>query len=824
MSKFIPAQLLLCCSLVGAAFAAPLQSPERGAASTEMARQWDRGFLSGNGTQGAIYYGAPGRELVTLNHALLFLPLGNKAVVPQLGDKLPELRRRIGEQGHDKAMLWWMEQAKPFGYTGLLNTDPFHPGLELELLTQPVGSVRDYLRTEDFATGEVSVRWSDDRGEFQRQLFVSRPDNVVVLRLRGEGPKAPLVDADLRIPGVGDARVRAYTQDHQLDAASPEAAANVLIQSQLCVDADGLRLENAYKYPSPEYGHDGYDAALRVIVRGGSVKPGERLLSVRGAEEILVIARIEPRRKLAPGSSQELRRQLDALPGDYAALLAPHARVHGDLFSRVTVDFGGAKERTQTTDALLARSVATKEIPPALLEKIYDGSRYVILSASGIRPPNLQGIWTGTWQPAWSGDYTTNTNLQLAIAHHFSCGTPELLDGYFKLIEQSLPDWRLNAKGLFGARGVVAPTRQSTHAKNIHWSNRFHGSYWTPGAGWLAHWFQEHFAYTGDRRFLAERTVPLLKEIALFYEDFLYAGPDGRLLFRPSKSAENGSNDNSTQDIMVAREVLTNLIADCRLLGTDLDQIPKWKGLLERLPSYQVDPETGELLEWSFVGAKNRNFHRHMSHLYALFQSYEFDPVRDPALWTASEKAYEARLNQWLRKADPKDNNSQSSHGRMHMGLIAARLGRGAEVGEILNLMAASGAIHPSMATAHYERGRTFNMDANGGMPEIINNSLLFCWEGTLQILPALPPQMKSGCVKGLRLRGGLIAEELSWDEKSVGLTLRSQKAQTLRIEGPRVGSKAWRPASGPPDGGSGVRTIDLPAGVSMSLTFSRGQ
>ena len=107
--------LLLGCTLISSALSAPLERPERGAASTEIARQWDHGFLTGNGTQGAIFYGEPGHETVTFNHALLFLPLGNTPVIPQLGDKLAELRRLIGEQGHDKAMLWWMEQAKPFG-------------------------------------------------------------------------------------------------------------------------------------------------------------------------------------------------------------------------------------------------------------------------------------------------------------------------------------------------------------------------------------------------------------------------------------------------------------------------------------------------------------------------------------------------------------------------------------------------------------------------------------------------------------------------------------------------------------------------------------
>ena len=50
------------------------------------------------------------------------------------------------------------------------------------------GHVRDYLRTEDFQTGEVAVRWTDALGAWQRRLFVSRTDNVIVLSIAGPGP------------------------------------------------------------------------------------------------------------------------------------------------------------------------------------------------------------------------------------------------------------------------------------------------------------------------------------------------------------------------------------------------------------------------------------------------------------------------------------------------------------------------------------------------------------------------------------------------------------------------------------------------------------
>ena len=56
---------------------------------------------------------------------------------------------------------------------------------------------------------------------------------------------------------------------------------------------------------------------------------------------------------------------------------------------------------------------------------------------------------------------------------------------------------------------------------NCHYGGNWAWQYWTPGAGWLASYFYDYYRYTGDKAFLADRAIPLMKEIAVFYEDFL---------------------------------------------------------------------------------------------------------------------------------------------------------------------------------------------------------------------------------------------------------------------------------------------------------------
>jgi alpha-L-fucosidase 2 len=106
------------------------------------------------------------------------------------------------------------------------------------------------------------------------------------------------------------------------------------------------------------------------------------------------------------------------------------------------------------------------------------------------------------------------------------------------------------------------------------------------------------FLVLSGREFLVKRCLPLLKEIAAFYEDFLAeTDQDGRAVFIPSYNPETGCGTSATMDIAVAREVLGNLIAACRELNIEGENIPKWEALLVKLPAYPINGR-GELAEW----------------------------------------------------------------------------------------------------------------------------------------------------------------------------------------------------------------------------------
>jgi hypothetical protein len=765
--------------------------PERGIGSSAPASRWDYGFLTGNGRIGAIVYGQPIDETIVFNHARLYLPIPRPPVA-DLGKRFPEVRRIIREKGHKDAVAFSDKQAQQQGHFWY-QSDPYHLAFELKLNMPTSGAVTNYLRTTDFQTGEVAVRFQDADGEVVRRLFASEPGNAIVMSIAR--PNGKPVSLTLT-PESNIDKLKASPRDDLVNRGQP---VDNFLKSELRVEKDWILYENAYT-AAP----GGYDNAVRVIAKGGRVESDGDSIKVTAANEVLLIAGIEWYAKRQPGSLAALKKRLAALPTNYQALLKPHASTWSAKFNRVTLDLGGGADRQLASEELLARAKAGgfKRVPPALMEKLYDACRFYFLCSSGELPPNLQGIWNGVFTAPWGGSYTYDTNIEMAMDSALSANMPEGMDGFFRLIESLLPDWRANAKNLFGARGVVGQISGSPNTGlNLAYGGQWAWQFWPSGAGWIASYYFDYYRFTGDKTFLAKRAVPLMKDIALFYEDYLTETDDkGFYIFRPSCSPEVGGltwSDNSVLDVAVAKELLTNLIAACDELRIEQDNVAKWRAMLKKMPPYQIGPD-GALAEWADGSFRHAYAHRHHSPFYPIFRSFEFTPDGTPELWKAVNVAYSKKVDQWLRKT--RVDNAGIPFGRAFNAQCAAYLGRGDKVEEILNAM--TDRIYPSMFMA-LSPNNLFNFDGLGAYPDIINRSLAFSLNGTLDLLRAIPPGWETGSITGILARGQLKIDRLSWNQskRMVNLALTSGIAQTITV---RVGTT--------------TRNITLPANKKSEL------
>ena len=769
----------------------------RGSISRVVPEQWQDGFVSGNGRMGAVLFGSPGNETLAVNHCRLYMPAGNREIVPDLAGYLPEVRQKIRAAG-DKpwigarvALAFLEEKSREQGHEGF-RTDSLHPGMFVEIRQELKGEVRDYERTQNFENGEVDVRWKDDQGEFRRRLFVSRDANLIVLSLKGPVPPQ-LTIPELKRPWLDSSQTEGdegVTVHHRYvnGKGGYDVVARIVKRDE---GRDTMLLIRVvpWKTPMPPEKSEAWAYSPE---NPDFQKPGVYVPVPPTADSsVVAYLKDEDAKALLP----QVKESVQQVEPDYDALLQRHAALHGELFRRSALDLGGGADRAKPTEDLIAEAMANNSLPPALMEKMYDAGRYMFISSAGELAPNLQGIWIGGWTAPWSGDFTLDTNVQAAMSSAASANLLDLMEGYFRLMEGFYPEWRLNAKRLYGARGFVTNLRASNTALALRGKEY---TFWTSGCGWLLRYFIDYPEYTGDTEFLKTRTIPALKEVAQFYEDFLVEGPDGKLEFIPSYNPETAPGVNAVMDIAVARDVLGSLISSCRQLGIEQENIPKWETMLAKLPPYPITKD-GVIPE--FPGGRLFAGHRHYSQLYGCYQSFEPaflepGPLREAAKKTVLEK-----------QAAIEKGKQRSGFARVQSSVAAAFLGMPESAYDQLRLLATQKHMHNSLMTGHDPGPHIFNVDANGGVPGIVSMLLMQSHGGELQLLPALPAAWPNGKVTGIRVRGGFEVD-LEWSEgKLQRAKIHSHAGQPLKIRS-----------------GSEVANFDIAKGKSITLDGSLKQ
>jgi len=364
---------------------------------------------------------------------------------------------------------------------------------------------------------------------------------------------------------------------------------------------------------------------------------------------------------------------------------------------------------------------------------------------------------------------------------------PELMLAYTSYIESLVPWLEINARRIFGARGIVLPSRSSTNGFNNAFAPRFAGAYWVGGAAWAAHFFYDYYLYTGDRTFLAEHALPFMKSAALFFEDYLIEGPDGRYIFIPTSSPENSPSNtgsqstlNATMSVAAVKELLGNLISASRELGTNQEKIPLWQGMLDKMPDYLIN-EDGAVKEWLTPELEDNYNHRHSSQLYTLFDGMPDEIARSPELQAAFRRVIELKLDRhW---SDWERRGGYMSFGLVQVGQAAASLGDADLAWRSLVPLINRYWFH-NLASTHNYRS-LFNMDISGGMPAVLIKMLVASEPGEIQLFPALPEAWPSGTIEGILCRGGIEVKRLHWENGTILLTLVSSEQQQITLRAP---------------------------------------
>ncbi|MEU2422496.1 glycoside hydrolase N-terminal domain-containing protein [Streptomyces sp. NPDC007851] len=726
--------------------------PVHGTWEPAPAARWEDAFLSGNGRHGVLVFGDPNDDRVIVTQHTLVRPNGGEqARPPRLAAGLVDVQDRLlagepaaAERFTDGRPLQWVQ--------------PFHPAFQIRL-RRPHGRTDGYRRAVDFTTGEVTATTAD----WTSTVFVSRADDVIVQHVTGTAG----LDLDIAL-------------DHRLPGAPPDLG----IGHGTLRTPEGALLSLRARYPGSDRACTG---VTLVAVTGGTtglVPPGVR---VTGAGSVLLLTRVR-RHTGDLDVTAEARALRDLLTDgqSYDTLLARHLDLHRTAYRRVTLDLAAAP----ADRALPGSQLLRRPTEPALLERLFAAGRYHLLSASGLNPPRLTGLWTGDWDTAWSGAFTNDANVNLQTAAAAATALPEVTEACGALMWRQLGDWRENARAVFGTRGVVAPAHSDGESGlSYHFSREYPLHLWTAGADWLLKPLVDHDETRGERD---PRTAAVLAEVAAFYEDFLTrTDTEGRIVVVPSYSPENRPANgswgavNAAMDLSAARHALRTA-ADYHP-GPDAD---RWRALADRLPPHRINAD-GALAEWAWPGLDDTYDHRHLSHLYGVWPLDEITPYDTPELAAAAHRALE------LRGAE-----NDSAHGHLHHALVAARLRDGERVAAALAHVLDGDFFHASLMSAHYPNRDVYNADAAHTLPAVLVEALVQSTPDRLVLLPAPPSTLRTGRLHGVRTRFGA---ELDLDWTPDGARAVLKPSRTLRID-------LWT--------SSGARPLDLVAGEDHVLTL----
>ncbi|VGO11502.1 hypothetical protein PDESU_00046 [Pontiella desulfatans] len=813
LKKIAVASAMLAFAAAASAITQPLPVPERGFISSTPGETWEQGLLSGNGTLGLNVFGNPLAETAILTHERLFIPLDKPHMPPDNGNRLFEIRNLIDRGLYKQATELALDLS---GQEGFLYHDHFVPAFDLKINMDAKGEAKNTMRSVDFQTGQATIQWSDDQGTYERRSFVSRADGVAVMQIVGteKGSVGCRLKMQVRDPHpelIGGGRT---PQKPRSDRMYEYYVTNTTFAAT--GPALTVRQNFARAYPGSIHAMEGI---AQVIATGGSVSTEGNELVVNGADQVLVLIDVEMVYDPAQSVIGDFMEQLAALPADYDALLARHAPLHNNIFSRMKLDLGG-DEHHLTTEELLEKT-SFEKLNRTLIEKEFDAARYNVLSSTGELPPNLQGLWAGTYVPDWASDYTHNGNVPSAIASMLMGNMPELMLSYTSYIESLIPYLEINAKHIFGARGIILPSRSTTTGYNNAIAGTFAGGFWVAGAAWASHFFYDYYLYTGDREFLVEHALPFMEKSALFFEDYLYENDAGILVFNPTQSPENtpANSDsqgsfNATMDVAAAKELLGNLIAVSEELNVNADKIPLWQDMLKKMPDYLV-AEDGQLKEWLTPKLENNDKHRHSSQLYALYDGMPQEIADRPDLQDAFRKSIEYKLDKHWRD----NKRGFMSFGLVQLGQVATSLENSELAYECLTHLVNRFWLG-NMASMHNAKA-LLNMDISGGQPAVIIKMLMASEPGKIKLLPALPKEWPEGAIEGILCRGQIELKRLQWSPEKVTVEMVSGKKQPIELALPSeindvnvVSGKA----SVKKGEGRNSRKVTLPA--NQSVTF----
>lgn len=709
--------------------------------------EWLKALPLGNGSLGVMVFGDVNRERIQLNEESMWSGSPADNDNPEAAAALPKIRQLLFEGKYKEATeltnqtMVCKGAGSGHGNGAEVPFGCFQTLGDLWIDHGKPTNYENYHRELDLNEAVVRVRYTQDGVDYQREIFTSYPDQVMVARFTADKPGQISFTGALTRPE----RYQTFAENEQL------VMAGALSDGK---GGEGLQ----------------YMARLKAVSKTGEVRfEGDQMI-VENADEVTLLLSASTNHLLEypnySGRDYETitRQNLEkAAAKSFDELKRAHISEYQQYFQRVNLDLTPGEITPVPTDERIAQF---KQNPadPHLVELMFQYGRYLLISSSrpGTLPANLQGIWANKIQTPWNGDYHTDVNVEM---NYWPAEVTNLSDMHlplFDLIESLVEPGTKTARTQYDLDGwVVHPITNiwgyTSPGEAASWGMH------TGAGAWISTHIAEHYAFTGDQDFL-KRMYPVLESSVRFYLDWLVEDPvSGKLVSGPAVSPENTfiAPDGSRCQISMGpahdQQVIWQLFTDFQMaanaLGVNNELIDRVAEAKAQLAGPEIGSD-GRLMEWAEEFPEAEPGHRHISHLFAVHPGFQISMAKTPEWAAAAKKSLDYRIE-----------NGGGHTGWSAAWLISqyARLHEAEKARESLNTVLAK-STSPNLFGQH----PPFQMDANFGATAGIAEMLIQSHAGVISLLPALPEAWPNGEVSGLKARGNFTVN-IQWKDGRFG-------------------------------------------------------